>query len=147
MKRMIFIVTLLTLSLLSACGPAPSVSAITPPYVETGVDPETWATVPAGEFLYGQHDHPTDVDEFQIMITDVTVEQYVQFLNDALASGDISVGEFEVEAGEVIWHEEGVGGYHEGDPFDGYKHEEEIAAGDKLYMPMTDGLRDRKSVV
>ncbi len=141
MKKFIFLVTLLTLGLLSACGPAPSVSAIEPPYVETGVDPETWASIPAGDFPFGQHDHITHVDEFEIMVTDVTVEQYVQFLNAALRAGEISVGDFEVEAGEILWHEEGVGGYHPGDPFDGYKHEEEIKPGDKLYMPFDSGLR------
>ncbi len=42
--------------------------------------------------------------DYQIMVTDVTVEQYANFLNEAIASGDVTVGEFEVEAGEVIWH-------------------------------------------
>jgi len=142
MKRVIFSLLLFIL-LASACGPAPSVSAITPPFVDTGVDPDAWATVPAGEFPYGQHDHITMVDyDYQVMVTDVTVEQYATFLNEAIASGDISIGEFELEAGETIWTEEGVGGFYEGDPFDGYKHEEEIKAGDKLYVPLHDeGLR------
>ena len=139
MKRSLLIMTLF-IFLLAACGPAPSVSAIKPPFIETGISSETWASVPAGDFPYGQHDHVTFVEDFDIMVTDVTVEQYAQFLNDALASGDISISEFEVEAGEVVWHEEGVGGYYEGDPFDGYKHEEEIKPGDKLFMPMVDGL-------
>ena len=56
MKRAIFSLLLFIL-LASACGPAPSVSAITPPFVDTGVDPDAWATVPAGEFPYGQHGH------------------------------------------------------------------------------------------
>ena len=142
MKRVIFSLLLVVL-LVTACGPAPSVSAITPPYVDTGIDPESWETVPAGEFPYGQHDHITMVDyDYQIMVTDVTVEQYATFLNQAIASGDISIGEFELEAGETIWSEEGAGGFYEGDPFDGYKHEEEIKAGDKLYVPLHDmGLR------
>jgi hypothetical protein len=131
MKQVIFGLFLVIL-LATACGPAPSVSAITPPYVDTGIDPESWETVPAGEFPFGQHDHMTMVDyDFQIMVTDVTVEQYATFLNDAMASGDISVGEFELEAGETIWSEVGAGGFYEGDPFDGYKHEEEIKPGDK----------------
>jgi formylglycine-generating enzyme required for sulfatase activity len=142
MKRVIFSLILVIL-LATACGPAPSVSAITPPYVDTGIDPESWATIPAADFPYGQHDHMTMVDyDYQIMVTDVTVEQYVTYLNQAIASGDVSIGEFELEAGETIWTEEGAGGFYEGDPFDGYKHEEEIKAGDKLYLPLHDtGLR------
>ncbi len=141
MKHTLFILTLVSLAV-SACTPAPNISAITPPYIDTGIDSESWATIPAGEFPYGQHDHMTTVDyAYQIMVTDVTVGQYVIFLNEALASGDISVGEFDVEAGEVSWKEEGIGGFYEGEPFNAYKHEEEIKAGDKLYMPLADGLR------
>jgi len=142
MKRVIFSLLLFIL-LASACGPAPSVSAITPPFVDTGVDPDAWATVPAADFPYGQHDHMTVLDyNYKIMVTDVTVEQYATYLNQAIASGDVSIGEFELEAGETIWTEEGAGGFYEGDPFDGYKHEEEIKAGDKLYVPLHDeGLR------
>jgi len=140
MRRIIFSVLLLGL-LATACSPAPNVGAIEPPYIETGIDSEAWATVPAGEFPYGQHDHMTYLDEFEIMVTNVTVEQYANYLNEAIASGDVSIGEFEVEAGEVMWIEEGAGGYYGGDPFDGYKHEEEIKAGDKLYIPFEDGLR------
>jgi formylglycine-generating enzyme required for sulfatase activity len=141
MKRIIFSLFMISL-LATACAPAPNVGAIHDlPFVETGIDSEAWATVPAGDFLFGQHDHRAEVDEFQIMITDVTVEQYAQFLNEAIASGDVTVGGFEIEAGEITWHVEGAGGYYVGDPFDEYKHEEEIKAGDKLYIPFEDGLR------
>lgn len=140
MKRIIFSLFLLGL-LATACAPAPNVGAIQPPYIDTGVDSKAWATVPAGDFPFGQQDHMTYVDEFQIMVTDVTVEQYANFLNEALASGDVRVGEFEVEAGEIIWLAEGAGGYYAGEPFQGYKHEEEIKTGDKLYIPFEEGLR------
>ena len=140
MKRIIFYQLLIAL-LATACAPTSESGAITPPYIDTGVDSETWVTIPMGEFPYGQHDHMTDVADYQIMITDVTVEQYANFLNDALASGDVRVSDFEIEAGEAVWHEEGAGGYYGGDPFDEYKHEEEIKAGDHLYMPFTEGLR------
>ena len=85
----------------------------------------------------------TDVDyDYEIMVTDVTNEQYARFLNAALADGTISLGEVEVEAGEQVWHEFGIYGYYPGDPFDGYEHEEEIKAGDKLFMPtQVEGLR------
>jgi len=140
MKKVIFSLLLLGL-LATACSPAPNVGAIEPPYIETGIDSNAWATVPAGEFPYGQHDHPTNVDEFEIMITDVTVAQYADYLNAALASGDVRVGEFDVEAGEVSRVVEGAGGYYGGEPFDGHKHEEEIKAGNKLYVPLEEGLR------
>ena len=142
MRGVIFGILLIIL-LTSACGPAPSVSAITPPYVDTGIDPDSWATIQAGEFPYGQLDHMTMVDyDYDIMVTNVTNEQYANYLKEALAAGDISIGEVEVEAGETIWYEEGAAGFYPGDPFGGYEHEEEIKAGDKLYIPLHDaGLR------
>lgn len=134
MKKLIVVFSLLSI-LLAGCAAAPSIGSITPPYVDTGVDPNAWATVPAGEFPYGQHDHMTEVEAFEIMITDVTNEQYAAFLTAAIADGSVSLGEVEVEAGEVIWHENGFYTDYPGDPFDGYKHEEEIKAGDKLLVP------------
>jgi formylglycine-generating enzyme required for sulfatase activity len=129
--------------LLAACAPEPNVSAITPPYIDTGVDPEAWALIPAGVFPFGQHDHPTLIEtDYEMMITTVTNEQFARYLNEALAAGVIRVGEVEVEAGEQVWIEEGVAGYYPGEPYDGYKHEEEIRAGDKLYLPLYDpGVR------
>ncbi|NOY99534.1 MAG: formylglycine-generating enzyme family protein [Chloroflexi bacterium] len=139
MKRIFFILVLIAL-FAAACTPAPDIGNLTPPYVDTGVDPETWATVPAGEFPYGQHDHMTMVDyDYEIMVTDVTNEQYANFLNDALAAGRISIGAVEVEAGENVRLVEGVAGYYPGDPFDGYDHEVEIKAGEKLYVPLDEG--------
>ncbi|MCP4139239.1 MAG: formylglycine-generating enzyme family protein [Chloroflexi bacterium] len=142
MKKMIFSLLLIGL-LATACAPAPNVGAINDlPYVDTGVDPEAWATVPAGDFYASQHDHLTYVDEFEIMITDVTVEQYANFLNEAIASGDVTVGEFDLKvAEELTLQKEGAGGYYEGDPFDAYKHEEEIEEGDQLFAAMEEGLR------
>lgn len=141
MRRAFFGLILMGL-LASACVDAPNVGAITPEYLDTGVDASAWATIPAGEFPFGQHDHMTLVDyDYQIMVTNVTVEQYARYLNEALASDAVRVGTFQVEAGEVVWSEEGAGGYYEGDPFDGYKHEEAIRAGDHLYVPFADGLR------
>lgn len=141
MKRILILIT--TIFLITACAQNAGISAVTPPYVDTGIDPESWALVPAGEFPYGQHDHITEVDyDYEIMVTDVTNEQYATYLNEALAAGVINIGEVEVEAGETIWTEEGVYGYYPGDPFHGYKHEEEIREGDKLHLPLQeDGLR------
>ena len=136
MRTIIFLLALLLLA--TGCGPAPNIAAITPPYIDTGIDSDAWATVPAGDFPYGQHDHLTPVDyDYEIMVTNVTNEQFAAFLNEALAAGAADVGTVEVEAGETIWTEEGVFGPYPGDPFDAYEHEEEIRAGDKLWMSTT----------
>jgi formylglycine-generating enzyme len=141
MKRALLIFA--TLILLVACAPAPNIGAITPPYIDTGVDPESWALIPSGEFPFGQHDHMTDVDyDYEMMITNVTNAQFARFLNEALAAGELRTGEVEIEAGETVWVQDGVAGYYPGDPFNAYKHEEEIKAGDKLYIPLNEnGLR------
>ena len=143
MKRTIFTLIFLAM-LLTACQAAPNISSITPPYIETGIDPESWATIPAGEFPKGSESHMTMIDyDYQMMVTDVTVGQYADFLNEALAAGDVSVGEFEIVVanGELTWMEEGVAGYYAGDPFDEAHHEEEITPGDKLYVSFLEGLR------
>jgi formylglycine-generating enzyme len=139
MKRALFKLVLIAL-LASACKPAPNIGAMTPPYIDTGVDPESWALVPAGEFPFGQHEHITPVAyDYEMMVTNVTNEQYARYLNEALSAGSVRVGEVEIEAGETVWVERGVAGYYPGDPFDGYKHEEEIRAGDKLHLPLEAG--------
>ena len=145
MKRtgLLVIMLLLLFLALAACTPAPEVGATTQPYIDTGINPEAWALVPAGVFPYGQHSHPTQVDyDYEVMVTTVTNAQYAQYLNAALAASEIQVGEVQVEAGGEAHLEIGVHGDYPGEPFDGYKHEEEITAGDKLYLPTQEaGLR------
>lgn len=135
MKRLLIV---LVLFVLIACGPTPDLAGYTPEeYVDTGIDPGSWAIVPAGEFPSGQHDHLTDLDhDYQIMITDVTNQQYADYLNAALGDGIISIIDVDVIENEnnTSWY--GVAGYYPGDPFDGYKHEDRIDAGDKLYLPL-----------
>jgi formylglycine-generating enzyme required for sulfatase activity len=95
--------------------------------------------IPAGVFPYGQHDHLTMVAyDYEMMVTPVTNQQYARFLNEALASGELlSLEMLMVEAGEQVWFEEGAAGYYPGDPFNGYKHEEEIRPGElSLYLPI-----------
>jgi formylglycine-generating enzyme len=142
MKNLLIVLILMIL-ITAACAPAPNVGAITPPYVDTGIDPESWAEIPAGDFPYGQADHTTAVDyDYEVMVTDVTNEQYASFLNAALTDGTISMGEVELEVGEQTWFENGIFGYYPGDPFNSFKHEEEIKAGDKLFIPtQAEGLR------
>ena len=100
-------------------------------YVETGVDPNAWALVPAGEFYFGQHQHVKNLDyDYEIMITDVTNQQYAIYLNEALEKGSVYIER------DTIW------GYHPGDNFDAYLHEWEIPAGDYPHIPISNpGLR------
>lgn len=135
MRRTLFGLLLIVL-LASACTPTTSVGEISPPFIDTGVDPDSWAQIPAGEFPYGQHDHMTMLDEYQIMVTDVTNQQYVDFINQALADGTVSMGDVDVEEGGLVKAFVGIYGYYPGEPFDGYKHEEVITEGDKLFLPV-----------
>ncbi len=148
MKRLGVVVFVLMLVVVG-CSSSPK--DVTPPLIDTGVDPNAWATVPAGPFPYGLHDHMTMVDyDYQIMVTDVTVEQYAKFLNEALAANAIKVGAIDVDAGYNVQDDElvaprtvqGAGGYYPGEPYDGHKHEMQILPGDKLYVPLEgDGIR------
>jgi len=129
MKRILIIPILLAL-ILAGCGTEVA-DAPPPPVIETGIDSETWAAIPAGEFLMGLHDHETDVDyNYEIMITDVTTTQFADYLNLALADGTV----------EIV--EDQIVGYYPGDEFHAYEHELEIKAGDWPHMPLNDpGLR------
>jgi formylglycine-generating enzyme required for sulfatase activity len=79
----------------------------------------------------GLHGHETMIDyNYEIMITTVTNAQYATYLNDALAVGVIKIVDDQ------------VAGYYPGDEFHGYRHEEEITAGDWPYIYLDDsGLR------
>jgi formylglycine-generating enzyme required for sulfatase activity len=145
MKRFSFILLVLIFGL-SACGPAVDLSSWQPDtIIETGIDPATWAEIPAGVFPSGQGDHPVNIDyDYQIMVTDVTVELYADYLNQALAAGTIQVGEVDVIENENITPTYGVIGDYPGDPFDGYEHEDPIDAGNKLHLPL-EGLGERIS--
>ena len=129
MKRVFFILSLITL-LAAGCG-SETTGSESNPVIETGIESEAWATVPAGEFLLGRHENETMVDyDYEIMVTDVTNSQYAEYLNEALAEGSIKV-----EGNAIV-------GYYPGDEFRGYRHEENIEAGDWLHIPLDkDGLR------
>jgi len=112
-------------ALLTACAPVDLNIPI--PAYDTGIDMEAWAIVPAGEFLYGQFNEPTMVDyDYEIMITDVTVAQYVRFLNAALTDGPLAMAD-----GRLVVA-------YPGDAFHGAKHEIEIPAGDYEVIPLDD---------
>lgn len=115
----------MTLVILASCAPM-NLNAPAPVY-DTGVDPNAWATIPAGSFLEGQFDHPASIDyDYQMMVTDVTVAQYVDFLNKALADGTLKV-----DGDRIV-------GYYPGDEFHGAKHEIHIDAGDYIIVPTND---------
>jgi formylglycine-generating enzyme required for sulfatase activity len=98
---------------------------------DTGIDPSSWAFVPAGEFFMGLHEHEAIVESaYEMMVTTVTNTQFAEYLNDALSSGDIKI-----VGDEIV-------GYYPGDVFRGYEHEEEIAAGDWQHVDLSEtGLR------
>ena len=123
MKRIILTLSLLT-ALLASCAPV-DLNAPMPTY-DTGIDPNAWAQVPAGEFYFGQHNDIASTDAYEIMITDVTAQQYADFLNAALADGYVKMD------GEQIF------GFYPGDEFRGVKHEEKIEAGDWIFIPLND---------
>jgi formylglycine-generating enzyme required for sulfatase activity len=112
----------------AACGGPGDVKS---PYIETEVNPDSWEIVPAGAFMKGLHNNETKVDyDYEIMVTDVTNAQYAKYLNEALAKRTIKVVENKVM------------GFYKGDKFDGYLHEFEIKAGEKLHVPLDEpGLR------
>src|SRR3990172_5904973 len=123
MKRLLLIAALFTI-LLAACTPV-DLNAAVPAY-DTGVDPQSWAQIPAGEFYFGQHDEVQTSPAYEIMITNVTAAQYAAFLNAALAEGVVQVDENQIS------------GYYPGDEFHAYKHEERIDPGNYIYTPLDD---------
>ncbi len=119
------IVLAMTVIVLASCGPVDLNAPV--PVVETGVDTEAWATVPAGEFLSGQHDEAATIDyDYEIMVTDVTTAQYMDYLNKALADGTLKVS-----GDELV-------GFYPGDEFHGVKHEIEISPADYIFVPLND---------
>jgi formylglycine-generating enzyme len=116
----------MTFMLLSSCAPVDLNSPI--PTFDTGIDPNSWAQIPAGEFHFRQHDDIESTEAYEIMVTDVTVSQYTDYLTAALSNGQVKIGEFKGQKAIV--------GNYPGDAFHGVKHEEEIKAGDWIYIPL-----------
>ena len=123
MKRLTLTLCLCA-ALLASCAPVDLNAPI--PTFETGIDPNTWAQIPAGEFHHGQFDETASTEAYEIMVTDVTAAQYADFLNAALADGSIKM-----DGGKIV-------GFYPGDTFHGVKHEEKIEAGDWLFIPLDD---------
>jgi formylglycine-generating enzyme required for sulfatase activity len=112
MKSISLLTFVLITFLLISCQPQ---SSSAPSSIDPGVDPETWTTIPSGEFFRGQHDHETTVDyNFEMMVTNVTNGQFARFLNE-------SIGDKTIQMDGIIPNM-----HYPGDIFHGYKHEEEI---------------------
>jgi formylglycine-generating enzyme required for sulfatase activity len=127
MNRNLLAIALLSV-LLAGCATV-DLNAPIPTY-DTGIDSNAWAQVPAGEFLFSQHDQVENSEAFEMMVTDVTVDQYTAYLTEALSVGNVKIGEFNGSQAIV--------GFYPGDEFHGVKHEEEIEAGDWIYIPLDD---------
>lgn len=100
-------------------------------FFEPGIEPDSWVLIPSGESFMGLHKEEKNVDyNYEIMVTDVTSAQYAEYLNQALADGNVKI-----EGDQIV-------GYYPGDQFLNHEHELEITAGDWLYVPLKDpGLR------
>jgi formylglycine-generating enzyme required for sulfatase activity len=115
----------MTLIILAACAPVDLNVPI--PIYDTGVDSNAWATIPAGSFIKGQTADPALIDsDYEMMVTDVTVVQYVDFLNTALADGTLKL-----DGNQIV-------GFYPGDEFHAVKHEVEIIAKDYIFVPLND---------
>lgn len=132
MKIITLHILIMILSVYIGCGiDVNQKSKIDVPYVDTGVNTNEWALIHAGKYYKGAHLHVTDITyDYQMMLTDVTNEQYAKYLNEALARKTIVVENNEVR------------GYYPGDQFDNYKHEFKIKEGIKLHVKLNEpGLR------
>jgi len=129
----IFFLLITSLLFITGCSDIPQTEQIE--YTDTGINSNDWAFIPAGEYLKGQFDHEAILDyDYEIMITNVTNSQFVQFLNEASEKKIISVKNNQIT------------GYYPGDNFTAYKHEKEISEGDWIYMPLDDpGLRIKEN--
>lgn len=124
MKRVFILLAIIAL-MLAAC--AANSAPVPPPHYDTGIDPESWVTVPADEFFFGEHAEKLKIDyAYDIMVTPVTNAQYARYLNKALPENQVKLANNRI-----------VGAYP-GDKFSGKRHEKKIEAGDYLHVPIGD---------
>jgi len=115
----------MTLIILASCAPVDLDAPV--PIFDAGVNTNTWAVIPAGGFYHGQAAELEEIAyDYEIMVTDVTVAQYVDFLNAALADGSLRV-----DGDQVV-------GFYPGDKFHAVKHEIEISPADYIFAPLDD---------
>lgn len=129
MKRASIISFILLITLfLGGCGTVPTPAPAVLEIQSSGIDPDSWAFVPAGEFLEGQHNHSAKVDhDFEIMVTEVTNNQYAKFLEDALKAGKVQLN-----------GNKQVSGYYPGDVNTGGRHELNVLPGNYVYISLND---------
>jgi formylglycine-generating enzyme len=120
----IFTTILLLVICLAACTTV-DLNAPLPDF-DTGIDPDEWAQIPAGDFFSGQFEGIVSTSSYEIMITDVTTDQYAKFLNEASASGYVELSDDQIL------------GFYPGDEFNGVKHEMPINAGNWIFIPLDD---------
>ena len=130
-KNIFFIILIIVIGLLLSCGkpaPVPDPQSI---QLNLTIDPNSWASIPSGEFISELNEIKKTIEyDYQIMITEVTYEQFCRYLNEALAKSLIS-------------HKDGkVYGYYKGDTFNKGRHEMQINEGDYIYFSL-DGQRSR----
>jgi len=131
MKSKIQSLSLLTLMvfLISGCRAVDLHAPI--PVIETGIDSNGWAKIPAGTFLSGQAAQVTSIEyDYEMMVTDVTTNQYTDYLNTSLASGSVKTGQFGGKKAITV--------FYPGDKFHGIKHEEKIDPGEWIIIPLED---------
>jgi sulfatase modifying factor 1 len=118
------LIAILSLFILTSCASVDLNAEM--PVFDTGVDSDSWASIPAGEFFSGQFNETASTKAYEIMITNVTVSQYAEFLNSAISDGGAKIS-----GNEVV-------GHYPGDEFHGYKHENPIDPGDWSFIPLDD---------
>ena len=108
--------------LLASCAPV-DLNAPMPTF-DTGVDPNAWAQIPAGEFYFGQHEDVKSTD---------SLRNHGHRCDRRTICGL-------PQRRPCGWHTQSrrrsVVGYYPGDEFRGVKHELEIKAGDWDFVPL-----------
>jgi len=123
MKRLPYLIQIVAFFFLLACSNNNTNDIVESGTIAPKPDPEEWIKIPAGEFYKGLHAHKTLIDyDYEIMITDVTTAQYVNYLNYALEEVTIRI-----ENNKVY-------GYYPGDEFHEHKHELEVPEGDYIHL-------------
>lgn len=124
MKRA-FWIPIICAVILSSCLPVDLDAPI--PTFDTGVDPESWALVAAGTFYHGQKADQEEIPyDYEIMVTDVTVTQFIDFLNAGIADGLLSIDTDQITV------------FYPGDEYRAYEHEIEIGPDDYIVVPLND---------
>ena len=125
MKVKLLILPILFITLI-ACNTEP-VTNNKAKSIDTGIEVDSWVSIPAGEFFYGMHYYDTLIEhDFEIMKTKVTNQQYIDYLQKALNQGKIKIVKNKIK------------GYYPGEVYDNYDHEKKITEGYKLHMPLDD---------